>query len=53
MTKNQVTGQFETAAAEMTDSQVLSYRKWPAHLTIAQMRSEIAWHQSPNFRRAA
>ena len=37
--------------AEMTDVEVQFLRKWPAHLTTAQMREQIAWEQSPNFRR--
>ena len=37
-------------AAEMTQGQVLSYREWPAHLTVDQMRSQIAWEQSPDFK---
>ena len=37
---------------EMTDVEVWALRVWPAHLTTEQMRAQIAWEQSPNFRRA-
>lgn len=53
MTKNYTTGEMEVSVIDMTDGQVLGYRRWPAHLTIAQMREQIAWWQSPNFKRAA
>jgi hypothetical protein len=53
MVKNNVTGEMEVSVTDMTDGQVLSYRRWPAHLTVAQMREQIAWWQSPTFKRAA
>jgi hypothetical protein len=53
MTKNHLTGRMETAVTEMTDGEVLGYRRWPAHLTVDQMREQIAWWQSPAFKRAA
>jgi hypothetical protein len=49
--KNNANGKMETPAAEMTNGEVLVWRKFPAHLTIAQMRSEIAWQQSAEFKR--
>ena len=53
MTKNYYTGEMEVSVTEMTDGQVLGYRRWPAFLTVAQMRAQIAWWQSPNFKLAA
>ena len=53
MTKNYCTGEMEVSVTDMTDGEVLGYRRWPAHLTIAQMRAQIAWLQSPAFKRAA
>ena len=44
--KNQVTGEMETAVEDMTNEQVLGYRRWPAHLTVDQMRAQIAWWQN-------
>jgi len=49
--KNQVSGETETAVEEMTNEQVLGYRRWPAHLTVDQMRAQIAWWQARNFKR--
>lgn len=37
--------------AQMTDVEVQRLRRWPAHLTTAQMRAQIEWEQSPEFRR--
>jgi hypothetical protein len=53
MTYNFAHNRMEKPEADMTDGEVLSYRKFPAHITISQMRAEIAWHQSPNFKRGA
>ena len=53
MAKNFALNRMEKPEAEMTDSEVLAYRRFPAHLTIAQMRATIAWQQSPEFKRVA
>ena len=36
-------------AAEMSHQEILADRKWPAHLTIQQMREQIEWEQHPEF----
>ncbi|TWA81561.1 hypothetical protein FBY14_12453 [Azospirillum brasilense] len=51
MVRNHCTGTMETPVSAMTDQEVIAYRRWPAHLTVAQMREQIAWWQSPEFRR--
>ena len=33
----------------MTNEEVMAHSKWPAHLTIDQMRGQIAWEQSPEY----
>lgn len=38
-------------AAEMTPSEVLGNRSWPAHFTTDQMRAQIEWEQHPDFAR--
>jgi len=51
MILNRAYDRMENAEAQMTDSEVCGYRRWPAHLTVEQMRRQIAWEQSPEFRR--
>lgn len=51
MVYNNVTAQMEKPVAEWTNLEVHAYRRFPAHLTTAQMREEIEWHQNPAFTR--
>lgn len=42
----------KTPAAQMIQEAVLGNRKWPAHLTVDQMRAQINWEQECSLKAA-
>jgi hypothetical protein len=51
MILNKANGQMERPVTDQSDMEVLGNRHWASHLTIDQMRKQIAWEQSPEFKR--